>query len=327
MTNTGKLLIIGLLVIDAGVAGYLLFPKDDERAPTASGVVVGSIDEAAQGERSGSVRVAGGSVIPEVPSKPAVPAAPVNPADKVAMAPSAPPSATPQAGAQMGGLPAQSAQSFGSSGSQQPGQSPAGLVPQQAMQPVAGAIPQQPMQPSLGAVSPQPTQSAANSAAPTPSAPAAPTVTALVPAPSVAPNSGQIATGRIDTTVQPAAQAKPKAQSTAQQKAQPKPGPRIDKTRRYAATPHPGGSNPVAASLTDQLVRESSKPDPSLPMPSGTSLPSIQTQTPPGRGSMNPVASAMTEQLVRESSKVAPIQQAPVPQPPMQQQQPPILKH
>jgi hypothetical protein len=153
---------------------------------------------------------------------------------------------------------------------------------------------------------------------------------ALAPAPAVAPDSSQVVTGRIDNAAPPAAQAKSKAQSTAQQKAQPKPGPRIDKAqpRRYAAAPRPNGSNPLAASLTDQLVRESSKPDPSLPMPSGISVPNLNAQTPqtpPGRGSMNPVASAMTEQLVKESSKVAPIQQPRVPQPPMQE--PPILKH
>lgn len=40
MTNTGKVLIIGLLVVDLGVAGYLLFPKDDEKTPPASGTAV-----------------------------------------------------------------------------------------------------------------------------------------------------------------------------------------------------------------------------------------------------------------------------------------------
>jgi hypothetical protein len=122
-----------------------------------------------------------------------------------------------------------------------------------------------------------------------------------------------VATGRIDNTAPATAQPAPKAQSTAQQKAQSKPGPRIEKAqaRRYAAAPHPSGSNPVAALLTDELVRESSKPDPSLPMPSGVSVPSLETQTPPGRRS-NPVASAMTDQLVRESSRVAPVQQPPI---------------
>jgi hypothetical protein len=290
--------IFGLLVIDAGVAGYLLFPKDDQRAPTASDVVVGSIDDAAQDSRSGSARVAGGVVMPEVPAKPAVsaaPAAPVNPvapmsaADKVAMAPPSPlPQAGAQAGTQVGSLPPSSGQTSG------------GLVPL------------------------QPGQSSANSVAAMPSAPA--TTTAVAPAPSVAPDSSQVATGRIDNAAQPAAQPKPKpkARSTAQQKAQPKPGPRIGKAqaRRYAAAPHPNGSNPVASMLTDQLVKESARPDPSLPTPAGIRVPS--TQTPPGRGS-NPVASAMTDQLVKESSRVAPMQQPTVQQPPIQQ--PSILKH
>jgi len=341
MTNTGKLLIIGMLVIDAGVAGYLLFPKDEERAPTASGVVVGSIDDASQDARRGSAQVTGGSVMPEVPAKPAAPVAPVTPVtpmrapENVTMAPpSAPPQAEAQTGPQTGGLPtpsAQSAQSFGGSVPQQPGPSSAGPVAQQPVQSSAGAMPQQPATgsvalssslPAAGPVVQQPAPSSANAVVPTPSAPATAAVTAIAPAPSVAPDSSQVATGRIDSAAQLAAQAKPKTQPAAQQKAQPKPGPRIDRTqqpRRYAAEPHPNGSNPVAALLTDQLVRESSKPDPSLPMPSGISVPSLETQAPVGRSS-NPVASAMTEQLVRESSKVAPIQRQPM-------QQPPILQH
>ncbi|NIF53908.1 hypothetical protein F3J19_17700 [Burkholderia sp. Ax-1724] len=61
--------------------------------------------------------------------------------------------------------------------------------------------------------------------------------------------------------------------------------------------------------MTDQLVRESAKPDPSLPMPSGVSVP-LQPQMPASR-STNPAASAMTDRLVRESSNVTPTQQAP----------------
>jgi hypothetical protein len=49
--------------------------------------------------------------------------------------------------------------------------------------------------------------------------------------------------------------------------------------------------------MTAQLVKESAKPDPSLPLPPPTH------SGPTGRSS-NPVAAAMTDQLVRESSKV-----------------------
>jgi hypothetical protein len=69
------------------------------------------------------------------------------------------------------------------------------------------------------------------------------------------------------------------------------------------------GSNAVAAAMTEQLVRESSRPDPSLPMP-----PSVQAApaSQDHRGS-NPVAAAMTQELVRESARVGPASQAPAP--------------
>ncbi|KAA1004217.1 hypothetical protein FVF58_33185 [Paraburkholderia panacisoli] len=64
---------------------------------------------------------------------------------------------------------------------------------------------------------------------------------------------------------------------------------------------HRNGANSLSAAMTAQLVRESAKPDPSLPMPP------MSRSGPSGRGS-NPVAAAMTDQLVRESSKVTPPQ-------------------
>ncbi|SIT47548.1 conserved hypothetical protein [Paraburkholderia ribeironis] len=60
------------------------------------------------------------------------------------------------------------------------------------------------------------------------------------------------------------------------------------------------GSNQVSAAMTAQLVKESSKPDPSLPLPPNSSYKGT-----PGKSS-NPVAAAMTDQLVRESSRVNP---------------------
>lgn len=75
------------------------------------------------------------------------------------------------------------------------------------------------------------------------------------------------------------------------------------------------GSNAVAAAMTEQLVRESSKPDPSLPMPPPTQTPAARPGVSAGeylRGS-NPVAAAMTQELVRESARVNPASQASAP--------------
>jgi hypothetical protein len=64
---------------------------------------------------------------------------------------------------------------------------------------------------------------------------------------------------------------------------------------------HRHGTNPVAAAITDELVKESAKLDPALPPPAQPS--SRDDSYRPGS---NPVAAAMTEQLVRESAKLDP---------------------
>ncbi|WP_233805029.1 hypothetical protein [Paraburkholderia sp. HP33-1] len=214
MTNTGKLLIVGLLVVDAGVAGYLLYPRDDQ-APAVTGTVTRSVTGVVDPEpQTGATRAPGGSVMPAEPVSPAAPRADI--ANHVAIAPQS-------------------------------------------------ALPR-------------------TDAAPTPT-----------PAPAPAA----------------VAHARSKPQSYAQQTAQPKPqSGRRDDT-------HPNGANPVAAMLTNELVRESAKPDPSLPMPSGVTVPmSAGTNAGNGAGTgsgTNPVAAAMTNQLVRESSKVTPTPPAAAP--------------
>lgn len=289
MTNTGKLMIVGLLVVDAGVAAYLLYPRDDQ-VPAVSGEVTrgvtGAIDPESQTD---AARAAVGSVLPAQPVNP--PAARENAANNAAMAPQSAPS-----------------------------------------------------QRESAAPAPAPVQPQAQAPAPAP-APSQP-VTAATPTPGISPDSGQSASGRIDSpaplTVNPppVAQAHARPQPYAQQRNQSRPqyGPRIDYTQaqtqpRRRDDAHPNGSNPVAAMLTDQLVKESAKPDPSLPMPSGVTVP-----TQPDNGaapgpvagngrSTNPVASAMTDRLVRESSRVgqAPAQaQSQTPSPPAAE--PPILK-
>ncbi|MFC0397875.1 hypothetical protein [Paraburkholderia rhizosphaerae] len=78
----------------------------------------------------------------------------------------------------------------------------------------------------------------------------------------------------------------------------------------YASNParssdaHPGGDNAVAAAMTEALVRQSAKLDPSLPPPDMSKTVSLNdSPDPSNRGGANPVAAAMTEQLVRESTR------------------------
>jgi hypothetical protein len=66
-----------------------------------------------------------------------------------------------------------------------------------------------------------------------------------------------------------------------------------------------GGANPVAAAMTEALVKQSAQLDPSLPPPDmskSVSMHDVSDSSP--RGGANPVAAAMTEQLVRESSRI-----------------------
>jgi hypothetical protein len=77
---------------------------------------------------------------------------------------------------------------------------------------------------------------------------------------------------------------------------------------------HRRGSNPVAAAMTDQLVKESAKLDPALPPPTMPAVPAAPapptTDASNHRGS-NPVAAAMTDQLVKESARLDAVQQPP----------------
>jgi hypothetical protein len=73
------------------------------------------------------------------------------------------------------------------------------------------------------------------------------------------------------------------------------PGPRVE---REGDGLHRQGSNQVSSAMTDELVRESAKLDPSLPPPSGASGNGQYR-----RGS-NPVAAAMTDQLIRDSTRL-----------------------
>jgi hypothetical protein len=242
MTNTGKVLIIGLLVVDLGVAGYLLFPKD-ERPPAATGAVTGIADATTAGKvdsRAGESHVMAGSVVPTTPS--------VGGSEQLAMAPpSRPVTVVPVAPAT-------------------PAAQPAPVASTAAAAPVAQPAPVVPAAPALTAAT-----DAGRTAAP------------AAKKAGASPAKGTVASGKVKVQPQ-SAQAKSKpVLRTAQTR-----GHKREESRR-------NGANSLSAAMTAQLVKESAKPDPSLPLtsPSGST----------GRGS-NPVAAAMTDQLVRESSKV-----------------------
>ncbi|MEW9583569.1 hypothetical protein [Paraburkholderia sp. DGU8] len=238
MTNTGKVLIVGLLVVDLGVAGYLLFPKDD-RPPAATGAVTGSADVMTAAKvdlRADETHMVAGTVdagAPPVGGTEQLAAVP--PPRPVTVAPAAPPA------------------------------------------PVVQTAPPAP------------------SAPPAPAAPAAPAATVTAGAgPTDAPRAKQAGTPPASRTV---VSGKIKVQpQTAQAKS--KPVLKTAQTRAHKREePRRNGINPLSAAMTAQLVRESARPDPSLP------LPPLTRSEPTGR-KPDPVGSAMTDQLVRESSRL-----------------------
>jgi len=203
MTNTGKALVIALVLVDVGFIAYQLLPKSNRSEAAPDAVTANSITTAPVGPRVDSTHVTAGNVVPTSPS--------ANSTGETAGAPLA---------AQSG--PVANSTQPQASRHKQPGRAP----------------------------------------------------------------------GSAEARESVAAKAKT---------AQPIERARSDLTRH--------GSNAVAAAMTEQLVRESSKPDPSLPMPPSTqTAPASQDH----RGS-NPVAAAMTQELVRESVRVGPASQAPAP--------------
>jgi hypothetical protein len=205
MTNTGKALIIALVVVDVAFISYQLLAKSDRSQAAPDAVTADSVTTAAVDPRVGGTNVTAGNVVPTSPS--------ANSTGEIAGAP----------------LP-----------------SKAGPVANDAQ---TDARPQ-------GQRHKQP--------------------------------------GRAPASAQTRESVAAKANA-----AQPLDRARDDLSRH--------GSNAVAAAMTEQLVRESSKPDPSLPLPSPMqAAPTSQDH----RGS-NPVAAAMTQQLVRESARVNPASQAP----------------
>jgi hypothetical protein len=250
MTNTGKVLIIGLLVIDLGVGGYLLFPKDDQ-PPATTGAAAGDAATVTGLDRPASTaHVAGGSVLVTKP--------PVSSTDKLAMA-----------------LPAD------------PGPAVAPAAAVVSVAPAAPGVPVPPVGPLVSV------------------APAAPGVSVAPVAPGTNGATGSTYSGPVQTHVA----SKPRVTSHAptavgvQKNAHPKSKPVTQLAEQDHShkrdSAHRRDSKLVSSAMTAQLVRESAKPDPSLPPPPY----GHPGQT--GSGS-HPVSAAMTDDLVRESSKVTP---------------------
>ncbi len=81
----------------------------------------------------------------------------------------------------------------------------------------------------------------------------------------------------------------------------------VAQTGRGRDGPHRHDSTkPVASAMTDQLVKESAKLDPSLPPPDPSRLSAPSAHGDRARRGSNAVAAAMTDQLVRESAKLDP---------------------
>lgn len=153
--------------------------------------------------------------------------------------------------------------------------------------------------PQVANVAPEPAP-AARGVTPAPRPDAQPQATAPAPAPVQA---------QAPVQPQPQSQPQPQPAYTAQSKvskqplyARAAPVPRDEHARDDL---HRSGSNPVAAAMTDQLVRESAKLDPALPPPLPGDLDGLRHRR------LDPVGAAMTDQLVRESARVGPAPQQP----------------
>lgn len=271
MTNTGKALIVGLVLLDLGFVSYLMIPKDDEqskKAPEAE--LTQSAVKAGVDTRFDDTHVTEGSVIRTPQSTTA--------AGKIASA----------------GKTAQA--------SQPPKQ------PQVVQQAPATAAPE--VRETFAAKPvPAPQQQAAVATAPAQVREAFAANPIQAPQPQMPPPQQR----------PQSAPATAPAQARASFAAKPVPAQQYARARDDL---NRHGSNPVAAALTQQLVSESAKPDPSLPMPTMPLTPPVRTAPDyQDRHGANPTAAAMTQQLVRESAKPDPS----LPMPPAVQS-PPIYQ-
>jgi hypothetical protein len=254
MTNTGKTLIIGLVLADLVICAYLLYPREEKKSaaapeaaltapeitdsrPAETHVIAGSIARPASPETSAKANsnTPGGTKVSRMDVRP-------SPAPTPTVAPQP---ALPAAPA-LQGVPNTSVANVPAADMQTQAQLPQVQQPTQPIQ-------QQPVQAQ------QPVQ----------------TQQQVQP-----PQQGQQPQHANNTR-----------SKTAQRGAEDSRG--HDDLRRR-------GSSDVGALMTELLVRESAKLDPSLPPPPPTAPVELN------RRSSNPVADAMTDQLVKESARVAP---------------------
>ncbi|WP_027214897.1 hypothetical protein [Burkholderia sp. WSM2232] len=259
MTNTGKTLIVGLVLADLVICAYLLYPREEKKSAAAPEAVLSAPD--GSNSRPAENHVIAGSIVR--PTSPDMAAA-----------------ANPNANTSS----AQSGTKTSRVDVRPPSAAPA--VATQPAMPVAPAVPAAPV------------NGLAN-------APAADMQTQTqLPQVSHVPQVAQPV-----QSVQPAQQPQVQAQAQAQQ--QPSQPPSQRSYARSRASQHAEdsrghedlrrrGSSDVGAMMTELLVRESAKLDPSLPPPPPTDPVDLS------RRSTNPVAAAMTDQLVKESARVAP---------------------
>ncbi|WOD16865.1 hypothetical protein [Paraburkholderia kirstenboschensis] len=237
MTNTGKTLIIGLVLADLVVCGYLFYPREDRKsAPPAEAAL--TAPDTTDSRSYGESHVIAGSI-----ARPGSPDASANASAKT---------------------------NYGTivSGGDVRASAPA---------------------------APMPTM---------PAATAAPATTlSNIPAAEMQPQAqlAQPAQPQTQTQVQP--QPQPQRYSARSKATQ-----HAEDARSHEDLRH-HGSNDVGALMTELLVRESAKLDPSLPPPPASPSPppsSVTDREPINRRNSNPVAAAMTDQLVKESARVTP---------------------
>jgi hypothetical protein len=240
MTNTGKTLIIGLVLADLVICAYLLYPREEKKSSAPVDAVLTAPDAAESRSRE-SHMIAGSIVGAASPGANANNANAATDVSRVNVRPSAPAAPTVAPSPQTPAVPVAPATNMANV--------PATDMPPQAQ-------PQQPQPQSQ-----QPQQS---------------------------------------LQVQQAQQAQ--AQQPQRYSAKPRTTQRADESRGHDDLRR-HGSNDVGALMTELLVRESAKLDPSLPPPPPPP-PTDRDQV--NRRSSNPVAAAMTDQLVKESAKVAP---------------------